>query len=141
MFQLLAPLYAAAGQHPAALGLGAGLINVGALAGAMWLAARRLPPIVLAGLSLTTAVCVIRTGPLLTSDWNPHLLALPVLLCFWLAVTVGVVARAQRERVGGGASLDVAAGRGADVSTGEPDPPRPRGSGSTAVTVSPCSGP
>jgi hypothetical protein len=88
MFQLLAPLYAAAGQHPAALSLGAGLINGGALAAGMWLAARRLPAIVAGAVFLASLVWVIRSGGLVTSYWNPHLIVLPLLLYFWLAVTV-----------------------------------------------------
>lgn len=88
MFQLLAPLYAAAGSHPAALSLGAGLINTGALVAAMWLAARRLPAIAIAGVFLATLVWVVRIGGLVASYWNPHLILLPLLLYFWLAVTV-----------------------------------------------------
>ena len=88
MFQLLAPLYAAAGGHAAALSLGAGLINTGALAAAMWLAARRLPAIVTAGLFLAILSWVVRADGLVTSYWNPHLILLPLLLWFWLAFTV-----------------------------------------------------
>ena len=78
MFQLLAPLYAAANHHPAALSLGAGLVNTGALVGAMWLAARRLPAVVAAAVFLAALVWVVRTDGLFTSYWTAHLILLPL---------------------------------------------------------------
>lgn len=88
MFYVLAPLYGAAGQHPAALNLGAALINVAAIAGSMWLAARRMPVSVLIGMGVTLSIWVARTASISTSYWNPHLILLPLLLFFWIAVAV-----------------------------------------------------
>jgi hypothetical protein len=88
MFYALAPLYGAAGQNPAALNLGAAFINIAAIAGGMWLAARRMPVLVSVSLAVTLAIWVARTASISTSYWNPHLILFPLLLFFWLAAAV-----------------------------------------------------
>jgi hypothetical protein len=90
VFYALAPLYALAQQHPAALGVGALVINVVAVGAATRVLVRTLPGIAAVAVTVPMALWICRTGGLLTSYWNPHLILLPTLLFFWLAVGVGI---------------------------------------------------
>jgi hypothetical protein len=90
MFYMLAPLYALAGRHPAALGLGALLMNVCAVAALTRLAARQLSAGAAVPVCLVSALWVWRTAGLLTSYWNPLLILLPTFLFFWLATSVSL---------------------------------------------------
>jgi hypothetical protein len=88
MFYALAPLYALAERHPAALGVGALLLNVAAVAGSIGLATRQLSVAAAVPVCLVCALWIWRTAALLTSYWNPHLILLSTLLFFWLATSV-----------------------------------------------------
>jgi hypothetical protein len=84
LFRLLWPLYEHAGLHPFALNGGALLINLGAVALSLWLALRhgRTGPVMALGLGLL--ILTLRSGDMVLSYWNPHIIILPMvafLLC------------------------------------------------------------
>lgn len=91
-FYLLAPFYAAAGQH--ALGMTAGataitMLSLVAIAGALFRHAQRAAAAMVFG---GVAIYVYRLPRLLTSVWNPHILLLP----YAALIIIGAVAASGR---------------------------------------------
>ena len=80
LFYLLAPLYGLSGERALALGLGAALINAGAVAGIVGVLRRGTGPAATAVVAGAMAIWGVRCAPMLVSYWNPEIIALPAAL-------------------------------------------------------------
>ena len=78
-FYALSPFYAAGGHRTAGLNAAAVAINLTMLAASVAIAAASGGPILAAAIASASALYVFRAPDLLTSAWNPHIVALPLL--------------------------------------------------------------
>ena len=88
-FYVLAPLYGAGGQSPAALAAGAATIAIASLALFVWISARSLGTVISAWLLVPITAYFWRVPDLAASAWNPHVIILPTVA---LVVTGAAVA-------------------------------------------------
>lgn len=87
-FYLIAPIYALAGQQPAALAAGAAAIVMAAVALIAWAAARSFGTVVTAALLTSVTAYLLRLPDLVTSPWNPHVIVLPTVALMVVSATV-----------------------------------------------------
>src|SRR5438094_7655590 len=77
-FYAAAPWYWLSGRHTVGMQAGAVLINLAALGVALWTIARAASPWLTAPVSAATVWYVWRTGDMIASVWNPHMIILPL---------------------------------------------------------------
>jgi hypothetical protein len=78
-FYIEALWYWLSGLHTMGMQAGAVAINVAALAMLAWVLAQVETPVLAAAVAATTSVFIVRTGDLVASPWNPHVVVLPML--------------------------------------------------------------
>lgn len=78
MFYALAPFYLVAGSKSIGLAVGAVVLNLTVLAVIGWTLARHAGAAAAVTVSAVLSLYVFRTGDLVTSVWNPHLIVLPL---------------------------------------------------------------
>ena len=78
-FYLIAPIYALAGQQPAALAAGAAAIMMAAVGLIAWTASRSCGSVVTAAILASVAAYLVRLPDLATSPWNPHVIIVPII--------------------------------------------------------------
>ena len=92
-FYLAAPWYWMSGHHTAGLQAGAFAINLGAVAAIAWTAARLASPPIAIAVAVATAWYTLRTGDLIVSVWNPHVIVLPMLAFVIMAAALAATGR------------------------------------------------
>jgi hypothetical protein len=93
MYYALAPIYIAADYHNLGLKLGAFALNLGLLISLLRLLFVHSRPAVAAAVAAVLALMIVRIGGrLIISDWNPHLIPIPLLL--FLVVVAQAITRA-----------------------------------------------
>ncbi len=92
-FYLEAPWYWLSGRVTAGMQAGALAINLVAIASAIWMAARLAAASQAMAISIVIAWYVLRTGDMLASDWNPHVIILPTVAFIVVAAALGATGR------------------------------------------------
>ena len=78
-FYFEAPWYCLSWRHTVGMQYGALIINVAAVAVIVWSLAQTAPAPLAAAVSMAIAFFVWRTGDMIVSVWNPHIIILPML--------------------------------------------------------------
>jgi hypothetical protein len=92
-FYVAAPWYWMSGHHTAGLQAGALAINLAAIAAIAWTAARLASPPIAIAVAVVTAWYTCRTGDLIVSVWNPHVIVLPMLAFVVMAAALAATGR------------------------------------------------
>ena len=85
---LEAPWYWLSGLHTAGMQAGAIAINVTAIAVLLWIVSRLASDAAIVALSSAAAYYVVRTGDMIASVWNPHVIILPMLAFVVVAAAI-----------------------------------------------------
>jgi hypothetical protein len=88
-FYVQAPWYWLSGHHTLGMQAGALLVNLAAVAMILALAARYASPSTAMAVALAIVVFVYRTGDLIVSVWNPHVVILPLVAFVVVAAALG----------------------------------------------------
>ena len=92
-FYVAAPWYWMSGYHTAGLQAAALAINLGAVAAIAWTVARFASAPVAIAVAAVTAWYTLRTGDLVVSVWNPHVIVLPMLAFVIMAAAFAATGR------------------------------------------------
>jgi hypothetical protein len=88
-FYAEAPWYWLSGRHTVGMQAGAVLINLAAVGVALWTIARAASPWLAAAVSTATVWYVWRTGDMIASVWNPHMIILPLVAFIVVSAAFG----------------------------------------------------
>jgi len=88
-FYAEAPWYWLSGRHTVGMQAGAVLINLAAVGVALWTIARAASPWLTAAVSAATVWYVWRTGDMIASVWNPHMIILPLVAFIVVSAAFG----------------------------------------------------
>jgi hypothetical protein len=96
-FYFEAPWYWLSGRHTLGMQVGALLINLAAFAAILWTVAKYGSSSTVAAIAIALTVFVYRTGDLIVSVWNPHVVILPLLA--FIVTAAALAAAGGRARL------------------------------------------